>query len=330
MLKKIVLAIALLVFLLIAGAAAFLATLPSSRPASGIAIEPTPARLARGEYLAEHVTPCFACHSRVDTSRWAMPRVGLDGGECWTEEIGFPGHVCAPNLTPDVATGLGEWTDGEILRAMREGVHREGYGLFPNMPYSEFRHLSDEDATAIVAYLRTLEPVSYPRPRRNISFPASLATRFAPQPLEGPVTAPDPSDTVAYGGYLAKVAGCQFCHTPLDESMAPVPGMEFAGGHEFPLPDGGLVVSSNITPHATGIGLLTRENFIGLFRAYADQSAVAVEAPPGYNTMMPWYIYAGMTDGDLGAIYDYLQTVAPADNVVNNWPRLGQAQPAGS
>src|SRR5216110_697497 len=81
------------------------------------------------------------------------------GSACIGPEQGAPGKICFPNLTPDPETGLGAWTDGEILRAIREGVSRDGRALFPMMPYTEFRALSDEDTRAIVAYLRTMPAV---------------------------------------------------------------------------------------------------------------------------------------------------------------------------
>ena len=81
------------------------------------------------------------------------------GGIVWNEQIGFPGTLVASNITPDPDTGLGKWTDGEIIRAIREGVDRDGNALFPIMPYSHFRNMSEEDAQAIVAYLRSLPPL---------------------------------------------------------------------------------------------------------------------------------------------------------------------------
>jgi hypothetical protein len=77
-------------------------------------------------------------------------------------EMGLPGRITSKNLTSDAKTGLGSWTDGEILRAIREGVSKDGHALFPLMPYPNYRTMSDEDAYAIVAYLRTLKPVRNP------------------------------------------------------------------------------------------------------------------------------------------------------------------------
>ena len=91
----------------------------SVRPASAEKVAATPKLLARGAYLADHVLNCMHCHSEGDPNVWGMPpRAGTagTGGNCWDPSGGFPGHVCASNLTPDPDTGLGRWTDGEILR----------------------------------------------------------------------------------------------------------------------------------------------------------------------------------------------------------------------
>jgi hypothetical protein len=82
------------------------------------------------------------------------------------------------------------------------------------------------------------------------------------------------------------------------------------------------VVTANLTPHpSTFMGRATKEEFIGRFRAFANFTAEnAPPAPKGRNTLMPWIAYSGMTDEDLGAIYDYLKTVTPVDNKVNSFP----------
>ncbi len=279
--------------------------------------------MARGDYLTHHVLGCFDCHSQRDWSRYAGPIEGPEGagGPCMSEEFGVPGRVCFSNITPDRETGIGAWTDGEILRAIREGVDNKGRALFPMMPYADAYHaLSDEDADAVVAYLRTLPPVSNPVPPTEIDFPVSFFIKQVPKPLDGPVAAPDPADSVAYGHYLATVAGCVFCHTPVDGHQQPIPGMELAGGQDFRGP-WGLVRSANLTPDPTGLGGRTREAFLGMFRAFQDPGAQA-PTPAGQNTVMPWLVHAGTSDQDLGAIWDYLQTVPPIQNKVVKRPTV--------
>lgn len=318
--KKLLLSLLALLVLAAAGGAAFLALKhPAQRPASTERIEATPERLARGAYLGNHVLTCTHCHSTPQTDRYGIPpKPGLRGagGLCFSEAIGFPGDVCTKNITGDHATGVGAWTDGELLRALREGVDREGNALFNMMPYELYRHLSDEDARAVVAWVRTLPPVANRIPRSRLKVPVNVAIKFIPQPLAGPVAAPDRKDTVAYGRYLTHLASCEECHTPVNERHEALPGKAFSGGQEFHFPWGGSVRSANLTPHATGLGGRTKESFIALFRAWASPEARDTPVEPSQNTPMPWLEFAGMTDEDLGAIWDYLRTVPPLENVV--------------
>lgn len=296
---------------------------PAQRPASPEKFASTPERLARGEYLTHHVTDCLGCHSDH------LPRFGFpvkpgtegQGGFPFGKELGVPGVVCAQNITPDPDTGLGRWSDGEIARAIREGVNREGEALFPMMPYPHLRELSDDDVKSIVVYLRTLRPIRNQTPPRKIDFPVNLLIKFAPKPVEGAVAAPDRNDSVAYGRYLSRIAGCYECHTPHDEKNQLVAERAFAGGWEMRGP-WGRNITSNLTPHSsTYIGQATRQEFIDRFRSFAGMTAeTAPVPPPGRNTVMPWLAFARMTEEDLGAIYDYLRTVPPVENRVNAFP----------
>jgi mono/diheme cytochrome c family protein len=319
--KKVLWAALAVVVLAVAAVAVYVATYrPAQRPAPDLTVERTPKRLARGRYLVENVLACGDCHSQRDWSRYGGPVKGAfgAGGDCLGPEYGAPGQICAPNITPDPATGIGAWTDGEILRAIREGVGRDGRALFPMMPYAEYRALSDEDAYAVVAYLRTVAPVTNRVSPTEIDFPVSFFVKAAPQPLAGPVAAPDRSDRLAYGRYLATVAGCAGCHTPVDERNQPIPGMELAGGQVFKGP-WGTVASANLTPDPTGLGGKSEQSFLGMFRAFSDPAA-AVPVPASANTIMPWLTHAGMTDDDLAAIWAYLRTVPPVARSVTRRP----------
>lgn len=289
---------------------------PAQREALQLQIERTPERLARGEYLVRHVAICFDCHSERDAA-YALPfKPGGEGarGFIWNEGTAFPGFLAASNITPDRETGLGSWSDGEILRALREGVDRHGEALFPIMPYAELRALSDEDAHAIIAYLRTLRPIPYQEPEKHLRLPLNIVEKFVPKPLEGPVSSPDRRDTVAYGRYLTTIASCRECHTPKDERNNQIAGQEFSGGYEMHGP-GFAVVTTNITPHPTNwMGQVSRENFIARFKAYENYQPTP--APKGTNTLMPWLTFSGMSEEDLGAIYDYLKTVPPIEKKV--------------
>lgn len=297
---------------------------PAARPVSATRIEVTPARLARGKYLVENVADCLGCHSdHLNTFGFPVkPGTEGQGGFPFDAKLGVPGLVCAQNITPDPETGVGKWSDDEILRAMREGVDQKGNALFPMMPYVQLRAMSDEDAKSVVAYLRTLKPIRHVVPPKSIDFPVNLIVKFIPKPLDGPVTAPDPQkDHIAYGQYLTKIGGCYECHTPHDEKQRLDDARAFAGGWEMRGP-WGRVITANLTPHPDSyIGRATKEEFIGRFRAFASMNASTAPVPPkGRNTVMPWLAFSHMSDHDLGAIYDYLKTVKPVANKVNAFP----------
>jgi Cytochrome C oxidase, cbb3-type, subunit III/Cytochrome c len=329
LLKVIGVALAVLVVLAAAGIGWLAVRSPEMRPATAEVIERTPERIARGEYLANHVMECFGCHSDHLTT-FGMPiKPGTlgQGGFVFDEKFGVPGVVCAQNITPDKETGIGAWSDGEVVRATREGVTRDGRTLFPMMPYQSYRNMSDEDAKAIVAYLRTIPPIHHAVPQQKLQFPVNLLIKFEPKPVSGPVSASDDArDHLAYGKYLVQMAGCADCHTPRDAHGKPLPGMELAGGWEM-LGPWGRVVTSNLTPDSdTFIGTATRPQFIGRFRSFADFDASnSPAAAPGQNTIMPWLAFSHMKDEDLGAIYDYLRTVKPIKHQVVAFPDAGSA-----
>jgi mono/diheme cytochrome c family protein len=327
--KKILGVLLALVVLAVAGVALYVTlSKPAQRPASTETVEITPARVQRGEYLAKHVTACLTCHAQPDWTRYAGPPQGPPGagGDC-LQGKGIPGAICSANITPDKETGLGGWTDGEILRAMREGVDRDGKALFPLMPYEEYSRMSDEDARSIVAYLRSMPAVSYEAPPTHLDFPLGHFIKQVPKPLSGPVAEPDRSDPVRYGEYLASIGACKFCHSPVDEKHQLIPGKLFSGGHSL-FGQWGVVRSANLTSHETGLGNRTKAEFIGLFRAFSDPST-APKVKEGHNTGMPWWAYSGMTDEDLGAIYDYLRSLPPVENRVEKWPPPVEEKKAG-
>jgi mono/diheme cytochrome c family protein len=323
---KIVLGIALLAVVLLGGGVSWLALRrPAQQPPLARRIEATPQRVARGEYLVHHVADCVGCHSDHHLDRFGFPvKAGTigQGGFPFTKELGLPGVVCAQNITPDRETGIGSWTDGEILRAIREGVDRNGDALFPMMPYTDYHDMSDEDAKSVVTYLRTLTPVKNSVPKKQIDFPVNLFVKFAPKPVTAPKATPDDAkDHHAYGQYLVTIGGCVECHTPHDDKGQRLAGQEFSGGWEMRGP-WGRVRTANLTPHpATFVGRSTKAEFIGRFKSFAGfNETTAPKAGPGSNTVMPWLAFAGMTDQDLGAIYDYLRTVKPVQNAVVTFP----------
>lgn len=306
------------------GVSYFLLAYPRVGAAPDLHIEATPERIARGRYLADHVSVCTDCHSQRDWSRFAGPMTPgtyAGGGEVFDRSMGLPGRIVSRNITPGA---LGTWTDGEILRAMTEGVSRDGSALFPLMPYRDYgQHMAREDAEAIVAYLRTIPASTRPVEPTTLDFPLPLIVRTLPARAQANTPRPDPADRVAYGRYLTRIAGCAHCHTPMNEKMAPLADRAFAGGTPFRFPGGVVTRAANITPHATGLGSWSEADFVERFKRALAASAVV--QPGGFNTPMPWQAYAGMTAEDLGAIYAYLRTVPAIDHAVEKFGAAADA-----
>lgn len=299
---------------------------------SSIKVEITETRLARGKYLFHTIAACGDCHSERDFTRFGGPVVeGREGvGSVFPPELGFPGTIVAPNITPDSETGIGQWSDGEKIRAIREGVSRNGEALFPLMPYQDFRHMSDEDVCSLVAYLNTLKPVKNKLPRSKIDFPVSILIKSAPKPA-GDVPPVDRSNQLKYGEYLVTLGGCRACHTPTEKGE-PVPGKLLAGGEVFSAPVG-TVVSANITPDPdTGIGKWSEQDFINKFYQYRRyvQSGSPKVGPEGF-TLMPWLPLCQLPEEDLKAIFAFLKTQKPVYNPVETHPaHLQPTKPVSS
>lgn len=317
--KKALKILGVLVVLLIVAALGFVAYLKLALPNTGAApqlkVAGTPEQIARGEYLANHVAVCMDCHSTRDWSRFSGPVVPGTlgrGGEEFPESMGFPGTFYSPNIT---SHNVGTWTDGELFRAITSGVTKDGEPLFPLMPYFYYGHADPADIQAIIAYIRTLPAQNNPSRASQPKFPFSLIERTIPKP-GNPVVIPAPSDSVAYGGYLVNLAGCKECHTKVDDKAQLIAGTEFGGGRAFPLPGNFVVHTANLTPDATGLGPWTREQFIQYFKQYLSPELVTKVEPGGKNTIMPWTMYAGMTEADLSCIYQFLRTLKPINNKV--------------
>jgi mono/diheme cytochrome c family protein len=300
-----------------AGVAYLFANYPDVPPAENITVVSTPEKVARGEYLSKHVSGCVVCHAEHDSTKYASPVVpGTEGrgGEQFGDASSALRSLVSKNITP---AAIGTWTDGELIRAFTVGVNKDGEPLFPVMPYPRYGKMSRDDVEAIVAYVRTLKPIDYTPPPRELGLPLPLVVRTIPAPASfRPI--PDNSNRVAYGEYLINAAVCGDCHTPTDDRGQPLPGRDYAGGFEFNLPGGGIVRSANLTPDAdTGIGTWTEQQFVDKFKAFEGAPLrTLTDADRMENSTMPWTDYAGMTRDDLAAIYAYLRSIPPVTNRV--------------
>jgi len=290
--------------------------LPKIKAAPVLNVEATPERIARGEYLANHVAVCIDCHSTRDWSRFSGPPTAGTlgkGGDVFDQKFGFPGVYYAKNITPE---GISRYTDGELFRTITTGVSKEGRAMFPVMPFHYYGQMDEEDIKSIIAYIRTLPPIKSQVPESKSDFPMNFIINTIPH--EASFTKlPPKTDVINYGKYMTNAASCVECHTKIDKGSL-VAGTEFGGGREFLFPDGSVVRSANISSdEETGIGGWDDETFVSLFKAHSDSATLNTKLNPGeFNSLMPWTMYGKMNDEDLKAIFAYLKTVKPISNNV--------------
>ena len=250
----------------------------------------------RGRYLVESIAGCGNCHSLQDASG-PLPGRELAGGPPIKEP---PFDAYPSNITPDVATGIGAWSDEEVVRAIRDGISRDGRVMGPPMPFALYRGLGDDDVRAMVAYLRTVPAVSNAVPASVYLMP--LPDSWGP-PVVG-VRPPPRADTVAYGGYLAGPVGhCVECHTPMGAQGLDLARLG-AGTREFAGP-WGVAISRNITPAAMG-DWSDAEIKRAITRG-VSRDGTRLMPPMGYG------YYAKMTDADLDAVVAWMRSLKPVE-----------------
>jgi len=252
------------------------------QPAAAPPLAPVPTRtppvridpIARGEYVAT-IAGCVLCHSR--------PGVHLAGGM----EMQLPngGVFRGPNITSDRDTGIGAWSDQQVMSAIRLGMLPDGTQLSSMMPYPSYHRMTDADAQAVVAFLRARPPIRN-RVKRSENLPMPAV---AMPPAVGNV---DPADDDGHGEYLVALMHCAACH-----------GNDFAGGKQM-----GDVVAANITPDpTTGIGTWSEAD---IARAVRE-----MKTPDGHDILGPMAGYKGawaiLTDRDAHAIAVFIKALAP-------------------
>ncbi|MCI0519813.1 MAG: c-type cytochrome [Chloroflexi bacterium] len=257
---------------------------PGAPAAPEMSIAGAPEQIARGEYLVN--ISCIGCHSAVDASGNPSGEQPLSGG--WNiaaaEGFGFVGSIVTENLTP--GGKLAEYSDGELFRALRYGVNRDGrlLGFMSLLPYGR---LSDEDTQAIIAYLRSQPPVQNEAASGDqFSYVGVLlfgSGMFGePAPAAEHVFAPPAAVNAEYGKYVATFGECLGCHGP----------------------DATGVEASAVVPAVPNprpfVGALTQEQFFEMMRTGVRPGGAA------FSEAMPWENASKMTDDDLAALYAYL------------------------
>lgn len=253
----------------------------------------------RGRYLVETIAACGNCHTPRGPGGVTQADKALAGGFVFDEP---PFTAVSSNITPDRETGIGAWTDAQIAKAIREGIRPDGSLIGPPMPFEVYRHLSDSDVAAIVAYLRTVPAVN--------NKVAKSVYRIPLPPAYGPPVGSVPdvprTDKVKYGEYLAGPVGhCMECHTPLVQGGRRDWARIGQGGQEFKGP-WGVSVARNLTPHrADGLGDWTDAEIKTAIRTGVAKGGTRLAPPMGFE------YYAKITDSDLDAIVAYLRQLKP-------------------
>ena len=262
----------------------------------------SPSLVGKGQYLTQ-AADCAACH----TTKGGEP---FAGGRAF--KLPF-GTLYSPNITPDVATGIGKYTDADFLKAVHRGIARDGKRLYPAFPYAAYSMLSDEDVLAIKAYLFSLKPVSATPPPNTLAFPfnqrwlmAIWGLLFNPDKRFEPVTGQTPQWN--RGAYLVEAAGhCGDCHTPRNLMQAVDNRHKFAGGNA----DGWNAY--NISgDRLTGIGAWTPQE-IAHYLAYGHAGGRGTANGPMAEVVEKSLSH--LTPEDIAAMAAYLKSVPPIHSV---------------
>ena len=222
--KRLLIGVLAVAALAVAGFLA-LAWKPAIAPINPPAAASFPAELvARGAVLAG-AGNCASCHT---------VKGGPDFAGGLPLATGF-GTLYSSNITPDPETGIGRWSEAAFARAMHEGVARDGSHLFPAFPFDHFTKVTDEDLTALYAYLMTQKPVQATQKPSTLPFPLNIRALQAGWKLlflHKGVYQPDPAKTAEWnrGAYLAEGLGhCGACHTPRNALGAEKSGAAYGG-----------------------------------------------------------------------------------------------------
>jgi mono/diheme cytochrome c family protein len=276
--------------------------------AFGGAMAQTPGE--RGAYLVNTIMACGNCHSPRDADGKPIASKEFSGGLTFDT----PAFVAtAPNITPDIETGIGSWSDAEIRRALVEGMRPDhgrlaGVPLAAIMPANFYKALLPDDLEAVVAYLRTLKPI-----RSESPAPVYKATaRRDPYPdAEAGFDKAMFADPVRRGAYLVTIGHCMECHSAWSRGVSDFKGGLGRGGRAFPPREGAPAgtpdsIAANISAHPTaGIGGWSEQEIGRAITHGIARDGRALKPPMAYG------FYAGLTQSDLADIVAYLRTVPP-------------------
>jgi mono/diheme cytochrome c family protein/cytochrome c2 len=261
--------------------------------------------IERGDYLVNTILACGNCHTPRDANGEIIKDKALSGGRVFSTPAFV---VTTPNITPDVETGIGSWTDAEIKRALIEGIrpdhHRlPGVPLAAIMPANFYKALLPEDLDAIVAYLRSVKPV-----RNEITDPVYKAPvhRDSYPDAENGFNKSKFNEPAGRGAYLATIGHCMECHSAWSRGVSDFKTGLGRGGRVFTEAGTGGVTAANITSdRAAGIGAWSDQEIARAITQGLSRDGRILKPPMGYS------YYAGLKESDLADIIAYLRTVPP-------------------
>lgn len=272
-------------------------TVPYNPPAIGAA--DLPKAIEHGRYVAV-LGDCAACHNDREGHR------AFAGGLPLATPFG---EILASNITQDKATGIGDWTEAEFVRAVRDGKGKHGRDLYPAMPYNAYTQVSDTDMHDLWLYMKTVAPVDHAVDSNQLPFPFNVRELMAGWNLlfyrRGPV-APVAGKSEAWnrGRYLVDGLGhCASCHTPKN-ILGGDKGREYLAGGSL---EGWFAADITSNPH-TGIGSWSNDDIVRYLKIGGNRFTVA--AGPMAEAVENSTQY--MSDDDLGAIATYLKDSAPS------------------
>ena len=289
------------------GALATLLLVSGTAPASAQGTPASAAEVARGKYIFGATGGC-GCHT--------VPKGPINAGG--RRYDGPFGTVFATNITPDRQTGIGTWTDEQIITAIRLGRRPNGERLLPVHPFTVFNGMAEEDLKAVVAFLRTTPPVNRANQPKKITMPLfesvflpTWLAAFAPKETPPPKA---PTSGIVRGEYLVRAVGhCGECHSPRTMTMATDNSRFLAGNPKGP-EDSAM---PNITPDPdTGIGKWSVEeiaDYLGSGNKPDGDVAGGLMAEVIDGTFSG---YKDLTNADRVAIAQYLKSIPPIRNKI--------------
>jgi len=273
--------------------------------------------LARGRYLVV-AADCEACHTRDGGPAFA-------GGRPFETDFGT---IYSPNITPDAETGIGSWSDADFLRAVHEGIAKDGTRLYPAFPYASYTYLTDADVLAMKAYLFSLPAVKNTAPANTLRWPynqrglmAIWSKFYNPDTRFEPVA--DQSPEWNRGAYLAEALGhCGECHTPRTALQALDNKRKFAGG----MAEGWRAYNLS-SDKESGIGTWSAEDLGKYLKTGHSADRGSAFGPMAQAVHLS---FQKLTPSDLGAIVTYVRTVPPVSTPDLPAPKLEPAPAAPS